>query len=294
MRTLKTAESARAAARGLARPLGLVPTMGALHAGHRSLLDRARRENESVAASLFVNPLQFGPDEDYSRYPRSFESDAAQFESVGIELLYAPSVDEMYPPSFSTSVVVGEIGRTFEGAVRRGHFAGVATVVAKLLNAIEPTRLYLGQKDIQQTAVLRRMVRDLDLAVEIVVCPTVRESDGLALSSRNSYLDELQRVAAPSFHRALAALAESIERGADSNAALTAARLLLEPPLSWEYLAVIDPLTFELHEKLRRPALVIGAVRAGSTRLIDNVVVKAADGVDPILTPPLLQAAGRG
>jgi len=294
MLTSKTAGSARAVARGLARPLGLVPTMGALHAGHRSLLDRARRENESVAASLFVNPMQFAPDEDYSRYPRSFESDAAQFESAGVELLYAPSVDEMYPEGFSTSVDVGEIGKTFEGAARPGHFAGVATVVAKLLNAIEPTRLYLGQKDIQQTAVLRRMIRDLDLAVEIVVCPTVRESDGLALSSRNAYLDERQRAAAPSFQRALAALAESIEMGDDSNVALMAARLLLESPLSWEYLAVVDPLTFELHEKLRRPALVVGAVRAGSTRLVDNVVVRTADGVDPILTPPLVQAAGRG
>ena len=294
MKVLKTPGSARSAARALPRPLGLVPTMGALHAGHRSLLERARRENASVAASLFVNPLQFGPGEDFERYPRSFESDVAQFEATGVDLLYAPSVDEMYPPNFSTSIDVGALAKAFEGAARRGHFAGVATVVAKLLAAIEPTRVYLGQKDVQQTVVVRRMIGDLDIPVEVVVCATVREPDGLALSSRNAYLSAAQRAAAPSFHRALESVAAAFERDGDAERAIAAARELLKSPLVWEYLAIVDPATFEPRKDVRRPALVVGAVRAGATRLIDNVVIARPDGGDPILTPPLLQAAGRG
>jgi pantoate--beta-alanine ligase len=268
--------------------------MGALHAGHRSLLERARRENAGLAASLFVNPLQFGPAEDFERYPRSFEDDAAQFAAAGVDLLYAPTVQTMYPPGFSASIDVGALGTSFEGAARAGHFTGVATVVAKLLATIEPARLYLGQKDVQQTAVVRRMVRDLDLPVEVVVCPTVREPDGLALSSRNAYLDAEQRAAAPSLQRALAAVAAAFERDGDRARALAAGRLLLEAPLTWEYLALVDPLTFEPAPALNGSALVLGAVRAGRTRLIDNVVVMAADGSDPILTPPALEAAGRG
>jgi len=258
--------------------------MGALHAGHRSLLMRARRENSGLAASLFVNPLQFGAGEDFERYPRSFEGDAAQFEAAGVDLLYAPSASEMYPPAFSTSIEVGALGSVFEGDVRPGHFAGVATVVAKLLTTIEPTRLYLGEKDVQQTAVVRRMVRDLDLPVEVVVCPTVREPDGLALSSRNAYLDAAQRAAAPSFYRALEAAARSLERDGSQERALAAGRLVLEPPLQWDYLAVVDPLSFEAKSVPHGPSLIIGAVRAGRTRLIDNLTVDV----------PSLQTVGRG
>jgi pantoate--beta-alanine ligase len=284
MKVVTTADSARAAARGLARPLGFVPTMGALHAGHRSLLERARSENAGLAASLFVNPLQFGPGEDFERYPRSFEDDAAQFAAAGVDLLYAPTVQAMYPPGFSLSIDVGPLGASFEGAARAGHFTGVATVVAKLLVTIEPARLYLGQKDVQQTSVIRRMIRDLDLPVEVVVCPIVREPDGLALSSRNAYLDAEQRAAAPSLHRALAAVAAAFERDGDLARALTAGRPLLEAPLTWEYLSLVDPHTFDPAPALDGSALVIGAARAGRTRLIDNVVVNV----------PALQAAGHG
>ena len=193
MQVVRTPGSARAIARTLARPVGFVPTMGALHAGHLALVDRARRENAAVVASIFVNPLQFGPHEDYSRYPRDFPRDAALLEERGVDLLYAPSVDRMYGPDFATTIDVGPVAAPFEGAARPGHFLGVATVVAKLLHAVEPTTLYLGQKDVQQTAVLRRMIEDLDLPVAPVVCRTVRESSGLALSSRNAYLSPQER-----------------------------------------------------------------------------------------------------
>ncbi len=197
MHVVRTPGSARAIARTLARPVGFVPTMGAIHAGHLALVERARRENASVAASVFVNPLQFGPGEDFERYPRALERDASLFERAGVDVLYVPTAARMYGPAFSTAVDVGALATTFEGAARPGHFVGVATVVLKLLNALEPTVLYLGQKDAQQVAVLRRMIDDLDLATSVVVSPTVREPDGLALSSRNAYLTPVERAAAP-------------------------------------------------------------------------------------------------
>jgi pantoate--beta-alanine ligase len=275
MQIVKTPASAHAVAANLARPLGLVPTMGALHAGHLRLLERARAENASVAASLFVNPLQFGRGEDFERYPRGFERDVAQFDAAGVDVLYAPAVEAMYPPGFATSIEVGTVGERFEGAARPGHFTGVATVVAKLLHALEPTRLYLGQKDVQQTAVLRHLVRDLDMPVELVVVPTVREDDGLARSSRNAYLTPEQRAAAPSLHRALEAVAEAIGRDPDASKAVASARALLQPPLEWDYLEVVDADTFEPLTECRPPAYVVGAARAGPTRLIDNVAVAA-------------------
>jgi len=275
MQIVKTPASAHAVAATLARPLGLVPTMGALHAGHLRLLERARAENASVAASLFVNPLQFGRGEDFARYPRAFERDVAQFDAAGVDVLYAPAVEAMYPPGFATSIEVGAVGEGFEGAARPGHFTGVATVVAKLLHALEPTRLYLGQKDVQQTAVLRHLVRDLDMPVELVVVPTVREDDGLARSSRNAYLTPEQRAAAPSLHRALEAVAEAIGRDPDASKAVASARALLQPPLEWDYLEVVDADTFEPLTECRPPAYVVGAARAGPTRLIDNVAVAA-------------------
>jgi pantoate--beta-alanine ligase len=275
MQIVKTPASAHAVAATLARPLGLVPTMGALHAGHLRLLERARAENASVAASLFVNPLQFGRGEDFARYPRAFERDVAQFDAAGVDVLYAPAVEAMYPPGFATSIEVGAVGEGFEGAARPGHFTGVATVVAKLLHALEPTRLYLGQKDVQQTAVLRHLVRDLDMPVELVVVPTVREDDGLARSSRNAYLTPEQRAAAPSLHRALEAVAEAVGRDPDARKAVASARTLLQAPLEWDYLDVVDADTFESLTECRPPAFVVGAARAGPTRLIDNVAVAA-------------------
>lgn len=286
MQIVRTPDSARAIARTLPRPLALVPTMGALHAGHLSLIERAREENVTVAASIFVNPLQFGPNEDFERYPRSFEADCRQLEAAGVELLYAPSVDAMYPKGFATRIDAGELLTVFEGAARPGHFAGVCTVVAKLLHALEPTTAYFGQKDAQQTAVVRRMVRDLDIPTRIVVCKTVREPDGLALSSRNVYLTPQERAAAPTFYRALEAVARAILDGeTDPNAARSIARAMLRPPLELEYLAVVDPATFREQERLARPALVVGTVRAGALRLLDNLSVPAENGRDPMVTP---------
>ena len=286
MQIVRTPDSARAIARTLSRPLGLVPTMGALHAGHLSLVARAREENVTVAASIFVNPLQFGPNEDFERYPRSFEADCKQLEAAGVELLYAPSLAVMYPKGFTSRIDAGPLVSVFEGAARPGHFVGVCTVVAKLLHALEPTSAYFGQKDAQQTAVVRRMARDLDLPARIVVCKTVREPDGLALSSRNIYLSPEERAAAPSFHRALEAVSRAILDGeTDPNVARSIARAMLRPPLELEYLAVVDPATFEEQTRLARPALVVGTVRAGAVRLLDNLSVPGENGRDPMVTP---------
>jgi pantoate--beta-alanine ligase len=287
MHVVRTPASARAIARTLPRPVGFVPTMGALHAGHLALVDRARRENAVVAVSIFVNPLQFGPGEDFERYPRDFARDAALLDERGVELLYAPATGQMYGPGFATHVDVGPLAIRFEGAARPGHFAGVATVVTKLLNAIEPTTLYLGQKDAQQTAVLRRALADLDVPVDVVVCPTVREADGLARSSRNAYLSPDERAAAPSLHGALVAVEQKIVAGSTTDPAvvLAAGRALLVPPLVWEYLSVVDPATFEPLQRLGQPALVIGVARAGRVRLLDNVSVARIDGTDPLVTP---------
>jgi pantoate--beta-alanine ligase len=261
--------------------------MGALHEGHLALVARARGENVSVAASIFVNPLQFGPNEDFAKYPRAFDRDVEMLAEHGVDLLYAPSVERMYPPHFAASIETGELGRVFEGARRPGHFAGVATVVAKLLHAIEPTSLYLGQKDVQQTAVLRAMVRDLDMATNVVVAPTMRESDGLALSSRNVYLGVKERSAAPSLYRALAAIARAVDDGeADLERALAVGRDLLEEPLAWDYLAIVHPETFAPCDPIVRPSIVVAVARAGNVRLLDNVPIRSASGVDPVLTPP--------
>ncbi len=285
MQIVRTPGSARAIARTLLRPVGFVPTMGALHDGHLALVDRARRENTSVVASIFVNPLQFGPTEDFEKYPRAFARDAELLEAHGVDVLYAPAVERMYPPTFATSISIGPLAESFEGARRPGHFAGVATVVAKLLHAIEPTSLYLGQKDIQQAAVVRAMVRDLDMATNVVVAPTVREVDGLARSSRNVYLNATQRAAAPSIFRALSFVAEELLRG-ERNAPriLAAARAMLEAPLVWDYLDIVDPLTFAACDPIVLPAIVVAVAKAGVTRLLDNVPVAGADGVLPLVS----------
>lgn len=248
--------------------------MGALHAGHLALIARAR-EHASVVASIFVNPLQFGAGEDFERYPRDFEGDREQLQNAGVELLFAPDVAAMYPAGFSTSIDVGAIGESFEGAIRPGHFRGVATVVVKLLHVIGPDTLYLGQKDAQQSAVLKRAVRDLSLPVEIRVVETVREKDGLALSSRNAYLEPDERAAAPTLYHSLLALRAALERGASKSAAIGEARSALASMARPEYYDVVDAETFEPLERLRPSAFIIGATRFGKTRLIDNLWVRA-------------------
>jgi pantoate--beta-alanine ligase len=257
----------------LPRPFGLVPTMGALHDGHLQLVRRARADCASVAASVFVNPLQFGPREDLARYPRDFEGDREKLAAGGVDVLFAPDVAAMYPAGFSTAVDVGSMGGVFEGAVRPEHFRGVTTVVAKLLHIASPDVLYLGQKDAQQTAVLRRMVRDLEFAVNVEIVPTVREHDGLALSSRNAYLDPEQRANAPSLHRALETMRAALERGESKSQAIAGARATLWQKATPDYFDVVDADTFVPLDGLRAPAFVIGAARFGTTRLLDNLYI---------------------
>lgn len=258
----------------LPRPLGFVPTMGALHAGHLALVGRARERSACVVASVFVNPLQFGAGEDLARYPRDLEGDRRKLEAAGVDLLFAPLREVMYPSGFSTIVDPGAIGNVFEGAVRAGHFAGVATIIMKLLHLVAPDVLYLGQKDAQQTAVLRRVIRDLDLSVGLEIVETVREPDGLALSSRNAYLNERERASAPALHRCLLALRAALEGDAGKSEAAAQARSALGALAQPDYFDVVDAETFEPLERLRAPAFVIGAARFGTTRLIDNLWIR--------------------
>jgi len=267
------AQAARARLAALPRPLGFVPTMGALHSGHLQLVRAAVERCRSVAASVFVNPMQFAAGEDFDRYPRDYAGDREKLAAAGVDLLFAPQTETMYPSGFSTIVDVGDLGSAYEGAARPTHFRGVTTVVSKLLNIIRPDALFLGQKDAQQTAVLRKLVRDLDFAVRVEIVPTVRESDGLALSSRNAYLSTQERAAAPSLHRALDVMLEKLRAGRDAVTARKTAWDVLQLPGSWDYLDVVDMDTFAPLEFLRAPAFVIGAARFGATRLIDNVLV---------------------
>jgi pantoate--beta-alanine ligase len=254
--------------------------MGALHAGHRALVDRARAESRTVAASIFVNPLQFGPNEDFDRYPRSFDDDAAALREAGVDLLYAPDVATMYPAGFATSIDPGPVGASYEGALRPGHFGGVATVCVKLFATTCPDRAYFGAKDAQQVAVLRRVLTDLDMPVELVVVPTVREADGLALSSRNVYLDDAERAAAPSLHRALDAIVRAVRSGeTDRERAIARGRAELAAPLREAYLDIVDPATFVAPERVASPALAIASGWCGTTRLIDNEPIEPAGGL---------------
>ena len=250
------------------KSIGLVPTMGALHAGHMALVDAARAENDAVVVSVFVNPLQFGPNEDLDRYPRDWGKDRKMLEAAEVDAVYRPSVESMYAPGASTRVRVGGVTETLEGLARPGHFEGVATVVTKLLAAVEPDRAYFGQKDAQQVAVVKRLVADLDLGSEIRVVPTVRERDGLALSSRNVYLEPAERRAAASISAALREAAEAYASGEREPVRLRtriAARLALEPLVEPEYVELVDPVTFQ-----KPGTLAVIAARVGKTRLIDN------------------------
>ena len=263
-----------------ARPVALVPTMGYLHEGHLSLIRRAREECESVIVSIFVNPLQFGPSEDLERYPRDEERDLALAREEGVDAVFTPAPDEMYPQGFATEVRVRGLEDVLEGAARPGHFAGVATVLAKLLNVTGPDRMYMGQKDAQQAVVVRRMIADLGFAARLVVCPTVREEDGLALSSRNVYLSPGEREAALAIPRALFAAREQARGFAGPSSAMAetlreAAKreLAREASLEVEYVSADDADTLEAVTEQSRAVLISCAVWIGATRLIDNVVL---------------------
>ncbi len=253
--------------------VGLVPTMGALHRGHISLVEAARAACTRSIATIFVNPKQFGPREDFSRYPRQEERDRALLEAADCDLLFAPPVGEMYPAGFSTTVSLAGVTDRWEGEARPGHFAGVATVVAKLLLQAMADKAFFGEKDYQQLRSVTRMARDLDIPVEIVGCPTVREADGLALSSRNVYLTAEERKIAPALHRAIAALAAAAREGKDIGAAVAAGSqsLLKAGFASIDYLALVDAETLAPLAKLDRPGRVLAAAKLGAVRLIDNV-----------------------
>ncbi|MGB7538194.1 MAG: pantoate--beta-alanine ligase [Anaerolineales bacterium] len=257
----------------LPRPLGLVPTMGYLHEGHLALVRRTREECASVGVSIFVNPAQFGPQEDLARYPRDLERDLRMLGDAGVDVVWAPEAGEVYPDGYQTYINVENVATPLEGAVRPGHFRGVATIVAKLFNAFTPDRAYFGQKDAQQAAVVQRMARDLNFPLEVVICPTVRESDGLAMSSRNTYLQPEERRAAIVLYRALSAARDAYESGERSADALRATMrdyLAAEPRAQTEYISAADPETLVELEHVERNALLSMAVRIGKTRLIDN------------------------
>jgi pantoate--beta-alanine ligase len=257
--------------------IGFVPTMGALHQGHLSLIAAARRSCDSVVVSLFINPTQFGPDEDYRRYPRTLRQDAALCRKAGVNVLFVPTVDEIYPTGVVPSVTVGPLGARWEGVSRPGHFDGVATVVLKLLNLVQPDRLFLGQKDYQQTLVIAQLIRAFHLGVSVTVCPTIREAGGLAMSSRNRYLTPRQRRAAPLLSQALAAGIDQLRRGERSTRAVRAAmaRVLRRDSLIVpDYLAVCDPATLAPLKQVGTACLLAVAARVGTTRLIDNAMFR--------------------
>ena len=275
-RVLRTRADLREALAEVPRPIGLVPTMGWLHDGHRSLMQRARADNASTIATIFVNPRQFNEAADYQRYPRNEARDLAIAEEAGLDLVFAPPVEEIYLPGFDTTVSVGAVAAPLEGAARPGHFDGVATVVAILFDLVGADRAYFGQKDAQQVMVIRQMARDLAIPTEVIACPTVREPDGLALSSRNVHLSPDERAAAPVLRRALLAARGRWEAGERSGDRLRTAMLevLAEEPLAKpDYVSVADGLMLAELDRVVGPALLSLAVRFGQTRLIDNEVL---------------------
>lgn len=276
MEVLTSLAQLRAYRRAHPGTLGLVPTMGYLHAGHLSLARRAQSECDQVGVSIFVNPTQFGPTEDLSKYPRDLARDLALLASVGVQVVWTPPPEEVYPADFQTWIQVEEVTKPLEGKARPGHFKGVATVVAKLFNAFTPDKAYFGQKDAQQVVVIQQMARDLNFPVEIVVCPTWREPDGLAMSSRNVYLNTEERQAATVLYRALSAAKaqyEAGERDAEVLRATLSTTLASEPLAREEYVSVADPRTLAELTTLEHGALLSMAVRVGKARLIDNFVL---------------------
>ena len=259
------------------RPLGLVPTMGYLHQGHMTLVEKARNDNKSVVASIFVNPTQFGPGEDLDGYPRDFERDVAMLAGQGVDIVFAPDPGQMYPPGYSTYVDVGEMGERLEGKHRPGHFRGVVTVVTKLLTIVRPDRAYFGQKDGQQSLVIKRLNRDLNLGAQIVVMPTVREPDGLAMSSRNVYLTSLERGNAAVLYKALCRARDMWRKGETNAGALRGAmeRVINEgSPAKLDYVSIAALDTLEEMDRVAAPAMASVAAWFGKARLIDNVILK--------------------
>jgi pantoate--beta-alanine ligase len=276
MKIVKTIAELRDLRPKLAKPLGFVPTMGYLHEGHLELVRRARAENQTVAVSIFVNPTQFGPHEDFKQYPRDPERDLALLAKEGTDLVFMPSAEEMYPPNFDSWVEVGKLAERLEGAARPGHFRGVATVVAKLFNLVRPDKAYFGQKDAQQLSVIKKMTADLDMGIEVVAVPTVREPDGLAMSSRNTYLSAEERKQAAVLYQSLK-LAQKLyadgEKDAKAIIGQMTALIGQQPLAKIEYISIADAETLDELDKIKPPALISMAVRFGKTRLIDNVVV---------------------
>jgi pantoate--beta-alanine ligase len=281
IRTRAAFREAAVEARAGGRVVGFVPTMGFLHDGHRSLMARARQETELVTVSIFVNPLQFGPQEDLAEYPRDLDRDLETCEKEGVDVAFVPDADEMYPGgSPDITVDPGPLGDRLEGAARPGHFRGVCTVVAKLLGMVGPCRAYFGEKDAQQLFILRRMARDLDLPAEVVGCPTVREPDGLGMSSRNTYLSPEEREAAACLYEALARAAWLVEGGEGDARVLRAElarRIGAEPLAGLDYVAVVDEDTFEEVDRVLGPSRALVAARIGPTRLIDNLLLRPTD-----------------
>jgi pantoate--beta-alanine ligase len=274
-------------ARSDSRIVGLIPTMGALHAGHLALVQRARLECSQVVTSIFVNPKQFGANEDLAKYPRTFEADAEKLAAAGVDSIFAPEPADVYPNGFGTYVTVEGLSERLEGRSRPGHFRGVATVVLKLLEIAQPHYAYFGRKDAQQVRIISRMVRDLNLGTEIVVCPVVREADGLALSSRNAYLSVAERAAAIVLHRALTAARDELAAGMRDALHLQSVlrKVLGEQPLAAvDYAEIVDSDTFEPVTRIARPCYVVLAVFIGKTRLIDNLYIQPANiGSDELL-----------
>jgi pantoate--beta-alanine ligase len=278
MMIVSTLEELRSARAILDEPVGLVPTMGFLHEGHLSLVQRAKEECAGVVVSIFVNPTQFGPNEDLAAYPRDMERDLRLLDGLGVNLAWTPTPEIMYPSGYQTWVQVEALAGPLEGAMRPGHFRGVATVVAKLFNAVQPAKAYFGQKDAQQVAVIRRMAHDLNFPLEVVVCPTMREPDGLAMSSRNAYLNTEQRRAATVLYRALTVAREAYkagERDAETLRALMRETLASEPLAQVQYVSCADYDTLEELETVSGKALLSMAVYVGKTRLIDNFVLES-------------------
>jgi len=261
----------------LAEPVGFVPTMGYLHKGHLALVRWARTENPSLVVSIFVNPTQFAPQEDFNQYPRDTERDLALLEKERVDIVFMPSVDEMYPPQFNSWVEVDKVTERLEGASRPGHFRGVTTVVAKLFNIIQPTRAYFGQKDAQQLVVIKKMVAELNMNLEIVTVPTMREPDGLAISSRNTYLNPEERKAATVLYQAIS-LAQKLWLQGETNAQAIRQQMLTliqkQPLATIDYISIAGTKTLDELDTVKAPALVSLAVKIGNTRLIDNVVLE--------------------
>jgi len=276
MKVIKKIDEMKRLRQQLAEPIGFVPTMGYFHEGHLSLVRQARAENPSVVVSIFVNPTQFGPQEDFTSYPRDPQRDLARLDKEKADIVFMPSVAEMYPPQFNSWVEIGKVSERLEGASRPGHFRGVTTVVAKLFNIIQPTKAYFGQKDAQQAIVIRKMVAELNMNLEIITLPTVREPDGLAMSSRNAYLNPEERQAAVVLYQALC-LAQELYAGGERNAERIrqemTALIKKQPLANIDYVSVADATTLDELDIINSPVLVSLAVRIGKVRLIDNVVV---------------------